>query len=144
VKEKSVKGAYYYLDMIYVGEGIQTYTLDEVHVFENVFFNFDEFQLEDIGTQEIKRVFNYLQSDKTLRIVINGYTDSLGTASYNMELSAKRATVVANGLIQLGLARKRITWNGFGAIRPLANNGAEEGRAQNRRVEFIISKSFEK
>ncbi|WP_246473954.1 OmpA family protein [Arenibacter arenosicollis] len=144
VKEKNVKGAYYYLDMIYVGEGIQSYALDEAHVFENVFFNFDEFELGDNGTQEIKRVFNYLQSDSTLQIVINGYTDSMGTNSYNMELSDKRALAVANRLIQLGLAGKRITWNGFGAARPLGNNGDEEGRAQNRRVEFIISKSLEK
>ncbi|MCM4170133.1 OmpA family protein [Arenibacter sp. TNZ] len=143
-KEKSVKGAYYYLDMVYLGEGIQSYALDETHVFENVFFDFDEFQVQDIGTQEIKRVFNYLQSDKTLQIVINGYTDGLGTTSYNMELSVNRAAAVADRLIQLGLARKRITWNGFGAKRPIANNGEEEGRALNRRVEFIISKSFEK
>lgn len=144
VKEKNVKGAYYYLDMIYVGEGIQSYTLDEVHVFENVFFNFDQFQLEDIGSQEIQRVFNYLQSDTTLQIVINGYTDGMGTTPYNKELSFKRAGTVANRLIQLGLAKERITWNGYGANRPIANNEEEEGRALNRRVEFIISKSFEK
>ncbi len=143
VKEKNVKGAYYYLDMIYVGEGIQSYALEEAHVFENVFFNFDEFELGNNGAQEIKRVFNYLQSDSTLQIVINGYTDSLGTNSYNMELSNKRATAVANRLIQLGLASKRITWKGFGAARPLGNNVDEEGRAQNRRVEFIISKTHE-
>lgn len=144
VKDKNVKGAYYYMDMIYVGEGIQAYALDEAHVFENIFFNFDEYELDNNGANEIKRVFNYLQTDSTLQIVINGYTDSLGTNSYNMELSDKRAAAVGKRLIQLGLARKRLTWNGFGPTRPLANNEDEEGRAQNRRVEFIISKSLEK
>ena len=144
VKEKNVNGAYYFLDMVYVGEGIQAYALDETHIFENVHFNFDEFKLAENGALEIKRVYNYLQSDSTLNIVINGYTDNLGTPSYNKELSVKRAKAVANRLIQLGLAAKRITYNGFGAAQPLGNNEEEEGRARNRRVEFIISKTLEK
>jgi outer membrane protein OmpA-like peptidoglycan-associated protein len=144
VKEKNVNGAYYFLDMVYVGEGIQSYALDEAHIFENVLFDFDEFHLAENGAHEIRRVFNYLQSDKTLQIVINGYTDNLGTSSYNKDLSVKRAMAVANRLIQLGLAGQRITWNGFGATQPLGNNGDEEGRARNRRVEFIISKTPEK
>jgi outer membrane protein OmpA-like peptidoglycan-associated protein len=144
IKEKNVNGAYYFLDMIYVGEGIQSYALDEAHIFEHVLFNFDEFQLGEKGTHEIRRVLHYLQSDSTLQIAINGYTDNLGTSSYNKELSEKRAKAVANRLIQLGLAGQRITWNGFGATQPLGNNGDEEGRARNRRVEFIISKTPEK
>jgi outer membrane protein OmpA-like peptidoglycan-associated protein len=144
IKEKNVNGAYYFLDMIYVGEGIQSYALDEAHIFEHVLFNFDEFQLGEKGAHEIRRVLHYLQSDSTLQIAINGYTDNLGTSSYNKELSEKRAKAVANRLIQLGLAGQRITWNGFGATQPLGNNGDEEGRARNRRVEFIISKTPEK
>lgn len=143
VKEKNVNGAYYFLDMVYVGEGMQTYTLDEPHIFENVHFNFDEFHLGEKGEQEIMRVYNYLQSDSSLNIVINGYTDNLGTSSYNMDLSVKRAMSVANRLIQLGLAGQRIAYNGFGAAQPLVNNEDEEGRARNRRVEFIISKTLE-
>ena len=143
-KKKNVNGAYYFLDMVYVGEGMPSYALDEAHVFENVRFNFDEFQLGEKGEQEIKRVYHYLQSDSTLNIVINGYTDNLGTTSYNNTLSVKRAMAVANRLIQLGLAVQRITYNGFGAAQPLGNNGDEEGRARNRRVEFIISKTPEK
>lgn len=143
-KERHVNGAYYFMDMVYVGEGVQTYALDEAHIFENVHFNFDEFHLGEKGTHEIKRVFNYLQSDSTLQIVINGYTDNLGASSYNENLSFKRAKAVANKLIQLGLARQRITWNGFGAIRSLGNNRDEEGRAKNRRVEFVIFKTPEK
>ncbi|MCK0189392.1 OmpA family protein [Arenibacter sp. F20364] len=142
-KEKNVNGAYYFLDMVYVGEGMQSYALDETHIFENVHFNFDEFHLGKKGEQEIMRVYNYLQSDSTLNIVINGYTDNLGTSSYNMDLSVKRSMAVANRLIQLGLAGQRITWNGFGAEQPLGNNEDEEGRVRNRRVEFIISKALE-
>ena len=144
VKEKNVNGAYYFLDMVYVGEGIQAYALDEAHIFENVHFNFDESHLGEKGAHEIMRVYNYLQSDSTLNIVINGYTDNLGTSSYNTDLSVKRAMAVANRLIQLGLAGQRITYNGFGAAQPLGNNEDEEGRAQNRRVEFIIFKTPEK
>ena len=144
VKEKNVNGAYYFLDMVYVGEGIQTYALDEAHIFENVHFNFDESHLGEKGAHEIMRVYNYLQSDSTLNIVINGYTDNLGTSSYNTDLSVKRAMAVANRLIQLGLSGQRITYNGFGAAQPLGNNEDEEGRAQNRRVEFIIFKTPEK
>ena len=142
-KKKNVNGAYYFMDMVYVGEGIQTYALDETHIFENVHFNFDEFHLGEKGAHEIMRVYNYMQSDSTLNIVINGYTDNLGTSSYNTDLSVKRAIAVANRLIQLGLAGKRITYNGFGATQPQGNNEDEEGRAQNRRVEFIIFKAPE-
>lgn len=144
VKEKNVNGAYYFLDMIYIAEGVQSYALDEAHIFENVLFDFDEFCLAEKGGHEITRVFNYLQSDSTLQIVINGYTDNLGTLSYNSELSVKRAKAVAGRLIQLGLAGNRITRNGFGATKPLGNNEDKEGRARNRRVEFIISKTPEK
>ncbi|MBU2903645.1 OmpA family protein [Arenibacter algicola] len=144
VKKKNVNGAYYFLDMVYVDEGMQTYALDEAHIFENVHFNFDESHLGEKGAHEIMRVYNYLQSDSTLNIVINGYTDNLGTSSYNTDLSVKRAMAVANRLIQLGLAGQRITYNGFGAAQPLGNNEDEEGRAQNRRVEFIIFKTPEK
>ena len=144
VKESNVNGAYYFLDMVYVGEGVQTYTLDEAHIFENVHFNFDEFHLGENGEDEIKRIYSYLQSDSTLNIEINGYTDNSGTSLYNKDLSVKRARAVANRLIQLGLAGQRITWNGFGAAQPIGNNGDKEGRARNRRVEFIISKTLEK
>ena len=140
VKERNIKGAYYFLDMVYVGEGIQTFSLNETHVFENVLFNFDEFYIDSKGLREIARVYKYLNLDSNLKIEINGYTDGLGTTAYNKNLSVKRAKAVADQLIKLGMPKDRVLFNGYADMMPIANNKEATGRAQNRRVEFVISK----
>ena len=76
--------------------------------------------------------------DKTL-IDVDGHTDSVGNAGYNMDLSNRRANSVANYLASRGVDPRRMSAMGYGLERPIASNATEMGRAQNRRVEIAIS-----
>ena len=79
-----------------------------------------------------------MKSVPTLTVEIAGYSDSLGTVQHNIDLSQRRATAVANFLIQQGIAANRLTTHGYGSQSPIATNATDEGRAQNRRVEFVV------
>jgi len=70
---------------------------------------------------------------------ITGYTDSTGTLAKNMTLSQQRADSVASSLITQGVAANRIRTNGAGPNNPVASNSTTEGKAQNRRVEIVLS-----
>jgi OOP family OmpA-OmpF porin len=72
------------------------------------------------------------------KISIEGHTDNKGHADANMKLSQDRAEMVANWLFQQGISEKRLIAVGHGALKPIADNQTEEGRAHNRRIEFVI------
>lgn len=82
---------------------------------------------------EVAAVF---QSHPSLRIEIQGHTDSMGDAAYNKMLSENRAKAVREYLVDKGVDWKKISAAGFGEARPIANNDSPEGRAMNRRVEL--------
>jgi len=71
-----------------------------------------------------------------VNIEVQAHTDAVGSAAYNQVLSDKRATSVLEYLVGKGVARTRLTSVGFGESRSIADNETEEGRSQNRRVEF--------
>ncbi|HEY4012590.1 MAG TPA: OmpA family protein [Polyangiaceae bacterium] len=75
---------------------------------------------------------------KEQRIVVNGYTDSVGTRDNNMELSQRRADAVRSYLVSKGIPQDLITAKGNGPDAPIATNDSIEGRAQNRRVELVV------
>ncbi len=78
------------------------------------------------------------QQDKEARIVVEGYTDSQGKEAFNLDLSARRAQAVRDYLASHGVATDRITSQGLGPARPVADNKTAEGRANNRRVEIVV------
>jgi len=71
-------------------------------------------------------------------VVVTGYTDSIGTDSYNQRLSEKRAASVADYLMKLGVSTAKVIQRGEGERNPIASNKTKAGRAQNRRVEINI------
>ena len=75
--------------------------------------------------------------DKTL-LEVSGYTDSTGSARYNLQLSKERAQAVANVLRKEGVGGDRILTRGYGEQKPIADNDTAEGRRQNRRVELLL------
>jgi outer membrane protein OmpA-like peptidoglycan-associated protein len=77
--------------------------------------------------------------DSESKIVVDGYTDSQGTAAYNQELSQRRAQGVRDYLVTRGIAPDRISAQGYGLTNPVADNATAEGRANNRRVEIVVS-----
>lgn len=78
------------------------------------------------------------KQDKDSAIVVEGYTDSQGKDQMNQELSQKRAESVRTYLVSRGIAADRITAQGFGPGKPIADNTSPEGRANNRRVEIVV------
>ena len=76
--------------------------------------------------------------DSESKIVVEGHTDSQGGAPYNQELSQRRAQTVRDYLVTKGIASDRVTSQGFGLTRPIADNASAEGRANNRRVEIVV------
>ena len=77
---------------------------------------------------------------KNIDIQIEGYTDSAGDPGANQVLSSSRANKVLNHLISNGIAASRLSAIGYGQENPVASNDTAEGRAENRRIEFKISK----
>lgn len=74
------------------------------------------------------------------KMVVEGHTDSQGAAAFNQDLSQKRAESVRAYLVSHGIASDRVRAQGFGLTRPIGDNASPEGRANNRRVEIIVTK----
>lgn len=80
-----------------------------------------------------------IKEDPISKMVVEGHTDSQGAAAYNQDLSQRRAQVVRDYLVTRGIASDRITAQGFGPTRSIADNASAEGRANNRRVEIVVT-----
>lgn len=85
----------------------------------------------------IDQVFQLMRDHQDLRFSVEGHTDSDGDAELNQRLSQQRAESVVRTLIEKGVDPDRLTAKGWGASKPVADNATEEGKAQNRRVEFV-------
>jgi outer membrane protein OmpA-like peptidoglycan-associated protein len=116
-----------------VGEGIV------VEFSSNVLFAFDKSNLSDDATTNLDKLVKVLNGYPDTDIELQGHTDSKGSESYNQKLSERRATTVSGYLTDKGIAASRITIKGFGETVPKYDNETAEGRAQNRRVEFLIT-----
>ena len=106
---------------------------------EELLFRKSSHQLNARGREAIRQVAQSVRSNPNLNVLIEGHTDSDGTADYNWELSTKRATAVAKVLIDAGIPPAKITASGKGEYHPIASNSTERGKSKNRRVEIILS-----
>ena len=88
----------------------------------------------------IDQVASVLKSNPSLKVVVEGHTDDVGAADYNLRLSDDRANSVRDALIDRGVEKNRLDAVGFGEAKPIASNKSSKGRAENRRVEFKIVK----
>lgn len=104
----------------------------------NVFFDTGKTALLSASVRELDRLVALLKDMPTLRIEVRGHTDALDDDAFNMTLSEGRAAAVVAYLAQGGVAASRLASRGFGETQPVAPNAREEGRQQNRRVEFVI------
>jgi outer membrane protein OmpA-like peptidoglycan-associated protein len=85
----------------------------------------------------LRKILKVLQEDDALKFEIQGHTDSQGGDKVNIPLSDRRAQAVKTWLVAQGIEAGRLTTKGFGATKPLKQNDTPEGRAENRRVEFV-------
>lgn len=116
-----------------VGEGIV------VEFSSNVLFAFDKSNLSDDAKGNLNKLVLVLNNYPETDIEIQGHTDSKGSERYNQTLSVERAQTVSGYLTNKGIAYNRVSTKGFGETMPKYVNTTEEGRSQNRRVEFLIS-----
>lgn len=116
-----------------VGEGIV------VEFNEKVLFGYDRSDLTASAENNLDKLSNVLKEYPDTDIEIQGHTDSRGTESYNQGLSERRAGSVSTYLRGRGIPGSRITTKGYGENAPIASNDTEAGRAQNRRVNFLIT-----
>jgi hypothetical protein len=107
-------------------------------VLKNVFFESASAKLLPTSIGELNRLKELLDENPTLRVQINGHTDSEGADAYNLTLSTNRAKAVYDYLIQQSIAATRLGFKGFGESQPIAPNNTPEGKQENRRTEFEI------
>jgi len=107
----------------------------------NVFFDFDKWDLRPESFIELNRVVKLLTENPSIEIEMSAHTDSRGSDEYNFKLSDNRARSVMEYIISKGIDPGRITSHGYGETKPVATNDTDEGRQLNRRVEFKILKN---
>lgn len=105
-----------------------------------VFFDFDKSELKDESIPELERIADFLRDRASVAVLLEGHTDDVGDADYNMKLSRDRAASVKKWLSDHGIEASRIETKGYGESQPLVRETTEEARATNRRVEMKITK----
>jgi outer membrane protein OmpA-like peptidoglycan-associated protein len=115
-------------------------SMKEDFTLEGVQFEFDSAVLTSEARTILSDVVIQMKKYPAVRFDIQGHTDNVGTESYNDDLSLRRADSVKNYLVENGVAPERLDTHGFGFRVPVATNDTSEGRAENRRIEFVIIK----
>lgn len=107
-----------------------------------VLFEFDSAKIQPVFNKQIAAVANFMKKYPDTSTVIEGHTDSIGTDSYNMSLSQRRAEAVKEELVNnYGIEAHRLATQGYGETRPIDTNSTPTGRYNNRRVVATVSAS---
>lgn len=107
-------------------------------VLNNIFFDTDKYEIKEISEPELNKIATFMEENPEVKITINGHTDNQGGETYNRELSTKRAKAVYKYLINSGIGKERLKYQGYGQSKPIASNDTQEGRQKNRRIAFEI------
>jgi len=105
----------------------------------DILFDFGKATLKRDVEFNLVKIATILEQYPEMKIAVEGHTDNVGSEEYNMELSTKRATAVADFMATQGLPMERMTVAGYGFSRPLEDNSTEAGRQKNRRVDLVIN-----
>jgi OOP family OmpA-OmpF porin len=104
-----------------------------------IYFDFNKATIKPESRPALDDAAKILKDNPSIRVEIQGHTDSVGSSEYNMQLSQRRAQAVVDYLVQnYGIQLNRLVARGYGKTMPIAPNSTPEGRALNRRVEFVI------
>ena len=146
--------AYYYLDDVLVKKippfmpvpikpddlSLQKLEPGKTILLKNIYFEFDKDELMPRSFVELNKLLKIMRETPKLVIEIVGHTDALGDDDYNLDLSRRRALAVVKFLQDNKINKNRLRSHGEGEAKPIASNETDEGRAQNRRVEFVVVK----
>jgi len=105
----------------------------------DVLFDSGKFTLRPVAREKLAKISGIVLAYPSLKLAVEGNTDSVGTEAFNQALSEHRAEGVRSYLTQQGIPESSTTATGFGKTRPIASNDTSEGRQQNRRVELVVS-----
>jgi outer membrane protein OmpA-like peptidoglycan-associated protein len=105
----------------------------------DVLFDFGKYTLKPEAREKLAKVSGILLAYPGLSIEVDGHTDNVGSDTFNQTLSEERANAVREYLVQQGVSFDALSARGFGKTSPIASNDTPTGRAQNRRVELIVS-----
>jgi outer membrane protein OmpA-like peptidoglycan-associated protein len=97
-----------------------------------------ESTLSPVGRSALDEAARIIQAHSGIRLIVAAHTDSQGDSDALLLLSAQRAEAAVAYLVSAGVAEERLTAIGYGDAQPVADNATEEGRAQNRRIEFLV------
>jgi outer membrane protein OmpA-like peptidoglycan-associated protein len=120
-------------------DAVITVTETRILISERIYFDYDADVIRSVSfplLDQIAEVISALPEERVVRV--EGFSDSDGNASYNLNLSWRRARSVVDYLVERGVPRARLRYEGYGSDSPVAPNDMKEGRALNRRVEFTI------
>ena len=104
----------------------------------DILFDFNKATLRRDVEFNLVKIATILNQFGEMNVVVEGHTDAIGTDEYNLALSQKRAQAVSDFLASQGVAAKRLSWEGYGKTRPVADNDTDAGRQKNRRVDLVI------
>lgn len=132
-------------DAVVVGKPIKTEKLEikpievgETYKINDINFATNSFELNNRILLVLTEFINFLAENPTVKVAIHGHTDNVGDPSENMLLSENRAKAVYNYLVIEDIDPSRLSFKGFGETKPIAKNNTDQGRAKNRRTEFVI------
>jgi outer membrane protein OmpA-like peptidoglycan-associated protein len=100
-------------------------------------FDIDKSSIKPESMGTLNMIVGVLKDNPDLKFEIDGHTDNTGTPAHNLALSQQRADAVKAQLITLGIDASRLTTKGFGQTKPISDNSTFDGKANNRRVEFV-------
>jgi outer membrane protein OmpA-like peptidoglycan-associated protein len=104
----------------------------------DVYFDFNKATLKPGAAQDLNEMAQFMKDNPQHNIIVEGYADSTGPASYNRQLSVERADAIINYLVRQGVNRDRLSAQGYGESFPVATNETPAGRQLNRRAEFVV------
>src|SRR5215471_126933 len=105
---------------------------------DDVLFDFDKSTIKPEGAAILDRLVTFMNENKNAKVSLSGYTDNIGTEAYNLKLYDRRWMSGRDYLTKKGIESGRISGQGFGESKPIADNRTAEGRAKNRRVEIKV------
>ncbi|MFI5138219.1 MAG: OmpA family protein [Sphingobacteriales bacterium] len=125
-----------------IADGVQMYMTGQTFtdakiVTHGINFDIDKATIKPESMGTLNMVVQVMKSNPGLKFEIDGHTDNTGTPAHNLTLSQQRSDAVLAQLIVMGIDASRLTSKGFGDTKPIADNTTLEGKANNRRVEFV-------
>jgi OmpA-OmpF porin, OOP family len=142
------RGAYYYQTIVTVKEMKQEVAADSSSIADalaqkghialyGIHFETNKATIQPDSEQTLQQIAKFLGDNPDQKLRIDGYTDNTGTPADNLKLSAARAQAVVTWLVAHGVDKSRLSAKGMGQANPVGDNGTEDGRALNRRVELV-------